>query len=147
MLPEVLIVKLQRYQKNQFNRIISKNCTDIDPSVILQLDQTDYMLNAVVTHYGRHTNEGHYITTLYQDGQWIDCNDEVVRPTNDVPEMGYLFFYDRVNQTPLALQSVTIGSTNVGIPFVTDPLEEISSKQTKNIHSSNERVNRYFIKS
>ena len=88
MLQEVLIVKLQRYQKNRFNRIINKNCMDIKPSIILSLDETDYMLNAVVTHYGETTHKGHYITTLYRNGQWIDCNDEVVRPTNDVPKMG-----------------------------------------------------------
>ena len=102
MLPDVLIVKLQRYQKNRFNRIINKNCMDIQPSIILTLLDTDYMLNAVVTHYGRTTHEGHYITTLYRDGQWIDCNDEVVRPTNNVPEMGYLFFYDRVKNASVA---------------------------------------------
>ena len=35
-LPDVLIVQINRFQRNQFNRIIGKNCKDIDPSIILQ---------------------------------------------------------------------------------------------------------------
>ena len=148
MLPEVLIVKLQRYQKNKFNRIINKNCMDIDPSIILQLNEADYMLNAVVTHYGETTHKGHYIATLYRNGQMIDCNDEVVRPTNKIPKMGYLFFYDRVKDLPLALPSVSVGNLEERIPIVlkSPSYEENSSSEStdhglrekrKRIHSDN----------
>ena len=124
MLPQVMIVKLQRYEKNRFNRIIKKNCMDVEPSIILPLLESEYMLNAVVTHYGETTKKGHYITTLYRNGQWIDCNDEVVTPTNNVPNMGYLFFYDRVNNQPLTLPSIPIDIPEVATTIVT---EHISS--------------------
>ena len=42
---------------------------------------------------------GHYVTTLFRDGQWIDCNDTVLSPATEAPAMGYLFFYDRVQET------------------------------------------------
>ena len=65
---------------------------NVDPSIILPSVESEYMLNAVVTHYGETTSRGHYITTLYRDGRFIDCNDEVVAPATNDPKMGYLFF-------------------------------------------------------
>ena len=97
---------------------------NVDPSIILQLDQTDHMLNAVVTHYSETTHKGHYITTLFRNEQWIDCNDEVVSATNKVPEMGYLFFYDRVNDVPLALLSLPMGNPEEGMPTERPEFEE-----------------------
>lgn len=61
-------------------------------------------------HYGETTHKGHYITTLYRDGQWIDCNDEIVGVTNDVPKMGYLFFYDRVSEASNFFQGFSMNS-------------------------------------
>jgi len=60
ILPKVLIVNLQRFKRGRSNRIIGKNCMNVDPSIILTLDETLYSLNAVVTHYGRTTNEGEH---------------------------------------------------------------------------------------
>ena len=52
MLPEVLIVNLKRFKRSRANRIIGKNCQEINPSSMLQLDESVYSLNAVVSHYG-----------------------------------------------------------------------------------------------
>ena len=60
ILPKVLIVNLQRFKRGRSNRIIGKNCMNVDPSIILTLDESLYSLNAVVTHYGRTTNEGEH---------------------------------------------------------------------------------------
>merc|ERR1712079_601450 len=109
----VLIVNLERFQKSRSGRTTSKNCKNIEPSVILTIDGTVYSLNAVITHYGRHAQEGHYVSTLHRNGHWIDCNDEAVKLTNDVPKMGYLFFYDRVDNAPLALPSVSISQSQL----------------------------------
>ena len=87
MLPEVLIVSLKRFRKSKSNRTIGKNCSEIEPSEILTIDETAYSLNAVVTHYGKKTNEGHYTTTLLRNGQWIDCNDEKIRLSISIPKM------------------------------------------------------------
>ena len=109
-LPDVLIVNLKRF--NQIGKKIRKDCREVEPSTILQKDEIVYSLNAVVTHFGRTTQDGHYIASLSRNGQWIHCNDDKVisEPNNDVPDMGYLFFYDQVREIPLALPSV---STNV----------------------------------
>ena len=106
MLPDVLVVNLQRFQKNRYNRFISKNCQDLDPSIILTLDESLYSLNTVITHYGK-VNKGHYISTLYRDGQWIECDDSSVETKNTVPMQGYLFFYDRV-ETQLVQRGISI---------------------------------------
>ena len=46
MLPEVLIVNLKRFKRSTSNRIIGKNSMEIDPSILLQLEETAYSLNA-----------------------------------------------------------------------------------------------------
>ena len=81
MLPDVLIVNLERFQRTRLNRTTNKNCNIIEPSIILPIGETMYSLNAVVTHYGTHAHKGHYIATLYKNGHWIDCNDQ--RSTED----------------------------------------------------------------
>ena len=49
-----------------------------------------------------YANVGHYTATLYKNNQWIECSDENVRLTNDIPKMGYLFLYDRVQEPQVA---------------------------------------------
>ena len=94
MLPDVLVVNLERFQRTRSNRASSKNCKNVEPSIVLSVNETEYSLTSVITHYGVSANKGHYINTLYQNQNWIDCDDEVVQSADDVPRMGYLFFYD-----------------------------------------------------
>ena len=102
-LPDVLVISLQRWRQD--GETITKDCREVEPSVLLQFDDAAYSLNAVVTHFGSHVYEGHYITSLYRNNRWIHCNDEKIsRPCNDVPKMGYLYFYDQI---PLPIQSVS----------------------------------------
>ena len=61
-LPDVLVVNLQRYKQTQSNRITSKDCKHIYPSIVLQIGETSYYLNAVVTHDGQTTSQGCMIT-------------------------------------------------------------------------------------
>ena len=56
MLPEVLIVNLERFQTTRSGRTTTKNCKDIKPSIIVTIDETYYTLKAVVTHSGRRAN-------------------------------------------------------------------------------------------
>ena len=108
------------------DRIINKNCMDVDPSIILTLDETDYMLNSVVSHYGRTTHEGHYITTLYRDGQWIEIDDHSVVTKHDDPLQGYMFFYDRV-ETQMIQHGVSFDS-----PQSSSQEEHVKSKECLN---------------
>ncbi len=101
MLPDVLIVNLERFQTSRSGRTTMKNCADIEPSIVVTINETIYSLNAVATHYGPVANAGHYVTTLHKNSHWIDCDDEVVKSTKKAPTMGYLFFYDRVSEVPL----------------------------------------------
>ena len=105
-LPDVLIISLQRFEQN--GEIITKDCREVLPSPVLQFEDEAYSLNAVLTHIGKDVYEGHYITSLFKDGRWIHCNDlKVSRLRNDVPIMGYLFFYDKIGQMPLTDQNVS----------------------------------------
>ena len=107
MLPDVLIVNIDRFRNPRSTRNGSKNCVNIEPSVILSINETIYSLNAVVTHYGANPRKGHYIATLHKNGHWIDCNYVVVKPANNDPRMGYLYFYDRVDNERLALPDIS----------------------------------------
>ena len=107
MLPEVMIVNLKRFKRSRSNRVIGKNSMEIEPSIILHLEETFYSLNAVVSHFGTRTDNGHYIATLQRDG-WIDCNDTVVLPANGSPKMGYLFFYDKVSDAPSGIPNTNV---------------------------------------
>ena len=63
LLPNVLIVSLKRFV--QIGDKIDKNCSEVWPSPILELGDEIYLLNAVIIHFGRTVDEGHYLTTLY----------------------------------------------------------------------------------
>ena len=60
ILPKILIVNLQRFKRSRSNKIIGKNCMNVEPSIILTLEESLYSLNAVVTHYGKTTDEGQH---------------------------------------------------------------------------------------
>ena len=115
MMPELLLINLQRFQTSKSKRVIlNKNCMDIEPSDFLNLGGTVYILRAVISHYGNEPHKGHYIATLYSNGNWIDCNDDTVGPATVTPQMGYLFFYDKLNEIPLAAPGI---SQNVNESF------------------------------
>ena len=58
MLPDVLIVSIERFKNTS-----SKNCMNIEPSDILKIEETLYSFNTVVTHYGSTARKGNYIAT------------------------------------------------------------------------------------
>ena len=110
-LPEVLIISLKRFTQN--GEEIKKNSHEVEPSYLLQFDEAVYSLNAVVSHFGPNANQGHYITSLFRNNEWVYCNDEIVsEPKNDVPKMGYLFVYDKVNQISLPPPSISNNTLN-----------------------------------
>merc|ERR1712062_44067 len=82
---------------------------------------------------------GHYVTTLYRNGQWIDCNDEVVTTTNEAPKMGYLFFYDKVSDAPLALPGLPIRIPEEDTLIIADgpASDENYSNQTEGMADQN----------
>ena len=134
MLPDLLLINLQRFKTGKSKRVIlDKNCTDVMPSDFLNLGGTVYSLNAVITHFGKEPHKGHYIATLHRNGNWIDCNDDVVRPANGTPRKGYLFFYDKLNEIPLAAPG---NSLNVNESFGTtlSHLHESDSDTLKEIN-------------
>ena len=57
-LPDILFVNLLRFKRSKSNTIIGKDCKDVEPSIILTLDETLYSLNAVVTHDGLTPSQG-----------------------------------------------------------------------------------------
>ena len=134
MLPDLLLINLQRFKTGKSKRVIlDKNCTDVMPSDFLNLGGTVYSLNAVITHFGKEPHKGHYIATLHRSGNWIDCNDDIVRPAYGTPRKGYLFFYDKLNEIPLAAPG---NSLNVNESFGTtlSHLHESDSDTVKEIN-------------
>ena len=58
MLPDVLIIDIKRFKRNKYNRIIGKNSMEIDPSIVLKLDQAVYSLKGIVSHIGTQIHKG-----------------------------------------------------------------------------------------
>ena len=138
-LPDVLIICLKRFEQVDGN--ITKNCKEVEPTPLLHHDQGDtvYALKSVVTHFGPHTNVGHYITALHiNDSQWIYCNDEITSIQNEVPKMGYLFVYEKINESPLALPIDINDEQVASTSFASQPLSECSNLTKRLISSSSE---------
>ena len=143
-LPDVLIICLKRFE--QVDEDITKNCEEVEPTPLLHHDQSDtvYALKSVVTHFGPHTNVGHYITALHiNDSQWIYCNDEITSIQNEVPKMGYLFVYEKINESPLALP-IDINDEQVAS---TSHQKQSSSKNSKSIAQENSSSTKRLISS
>ena len=56
--PNVLIINMKRFKRNKYNRIIGKNSIEINPSIVLKLDQVVYSLKGVVSHIGTQIHKG-----------------------------------------------------------------------------------------
>ncbi|ESR65257.1 ubiquitin carboxyl-terminal hydrolase 14 [Citrus sinensis] len=57
-----------------------------------------YRLFGIVSHIGTSTQCGHYVAHILKDGRWAIFNDNKVGASVDPPkEMGYLYFFERLN--------------------------------------------------
>jgi ubiquitin carboxyl-terminal hydrolase 5/13 len=58
----------------------------------------NYKLVAFISHIGTSTMVGHYVCHILHNDRWILYNDEKVSLSENPPkELGYLYFYKRVN--------------------------------------------------
>lgn len=63
-----------------------------------RLDDTsgEYSLVGFVSHIGKNTNSGHYVSHIKKDGRWIIFNDDKVAVSEDPPlGSGYLYLFRR----------------------------------------------------
>ena len=44
---------------------------------------------------------------MFRDGQWLECNDSVLTSTLEAPKMGYLFFYEKVQEIHQGLDDMS----------------------------------------
>ncbi|KAL5737886.1 hypothetical protein ACOSP7_030647 [Xanthoceras sorbifolium] len=57
-----------------------------------------YRLFGIVSHMGTSTQCGHYVAHIVKDGRWVIFNDDKVGASVNPPkEMGYLYFFERIN--------------------------------------------------
>ncbi|PIA38480.1 hypothetical protein AQUCO_02800292v1 [Aquilegia coerulea] len=57
-----------------------------------------YKLKGIVSHIGTSTHCGHYVAHVHKDGRWVIFNDDKVGASIDPPkDMGYLYFFERLN--------------------------------------------------
>ncbi|KAA8526881.1 hypothetical protein F0562_008890 [Nyssa sinensis] len=58
-----------------------------------------YRLIGLVSHIGTSTHCGHYVAHIYKDGRWVIFNDDKVGVSKNPPkEMGYLYFFERLDR-------------------------------------------------
>ncbi|KAJ8630813.1 hypothetical protein MRB53_024136 [Persea americana] len=57
-----------------------------------------YRLMGIVSHMGTSTHCGHYVAHVFKDGRWVIFNDTKVGASVNPPkELGYLYFFERIN--------------------------------------------------
>ncbi|PKI65651.1 hypothetical protein CRG98_013946 [Punica granatum] len=57
-----------------------------------------YRLMGLVSHMGTSTHCGHYVAHIDKDGKWAIFNDKKVGVSKNPPkDMGYLYFFERLN--------------------------------------------------
>ncbi|XP_039048550.1 ubiquitin carboxyl-terminal hydrolase 14-like [Hibiscus syriacus] len=57
-----------------------------------------YRLFGIVSHIGTSTQFGHYVAHILKDGRWVIFNDDKVGASINPPkDMGYLYFFERIN--------------------------------------------------
>ncbi|GLU23463.1 hypothetical protein SLE2022_394640 [Rubroshorea leprosula] len=57
-----------------------------------------YRLFGIVSHIGTSTQCGHYVAHILKDGRWVIFNDNKVGASINPPkDMGYLYFFERIN--------------------------------------------------
>ncbi|XP_054812623.1 ubiquitin carboxyl-terminal hydrolase 14 isoform X2 [Prosopis cineraria] len=57
-----------------------------------------YRLMGIISHIGTSTQCGHYVAHILKDGRWVIFNDSKVGASINPPkEMGYLYFFERLN--------------------------------------------------
>uniref|UniRef100_A0A5B7C534 Ubiquitin carboxyl-terminal hydrolase n=1 Tax=Davidia involucrata TaxID=16924 RepID=A0A5B7C534_DAVIN len=58
-----------------------------------------YRLIGLVSHIGTSTHCGHYVAHIYKDERWVIFNDDKVGVSKNPPkEMGYLYFFERLDR-------------------------------------------------
>ena len=64
----------------------------------------NYVLTGMISHIGKNTGSGHYVTHLKKGGQWVIFNDEKVALSSKPPlEHAYMYLFQRAD---------TVGSPN-----------------------------------
>ncbi|KAL4619394.1 hypothetical protein ACB092_06G075800 [Castanea dentata] len=57
-----------------------------------------YRLIGIVSHIGTSTQCGHYVAHIFKDGRWVIFNDDKIGASVNPPkDMGYLYFFERLN--------------------------------------------------
>jgi len=57
-----------------------------------------YELHAIISHIGRNTDCGHYVSHIKKDGRWIFFNDDkVAESTNPPIDCGFMYLYKRTD--------------------------------------------------
>eukprot|EP00607_Mallomonas_marina_P010424 CAMPEP_0182424346 /NCGR_PEP_ID=MMETSP1167-20130531/10548_1 /TAXON_ID=2988 /ORGANISM="Mallomonas Sp, Strain CCMP3275" /LENGTH=297 /DNA_ID=CAMNT_0024604095 /DNA_START=290 /DNA_END=1183 /DNA_ORIENTATION=+ len=57
-----------------------------------------YSLASVISHLGKSADHGHYVCHIRKHGQWILYNDDKVAASENVSnELGFLYFYKRID--------------------------------------------------
>lgn len=60
--------------------------------------QGRYRLFGLVSHIGTSTHCGHYVAHINKDGRWVIFNDDKVGVSKNPPiDMGYLYFFERID--------------------------------------------------
>ncbi|CAL4144062.1 unnamed protein product [Meganyctiphanes norvegica] len=100
-LPDILMVQAKRFSSYRTGTnqsfVKQKNWSEINPNNAIILTNIKYILKSVIVHYGKISNEGHYIVAFKDaNGDWLNCTNNLIRKS-DIPMTGYIFLYERAS--------------------------------------------------
>ena len=102
--PEYLIINLNRGKGKIYNvRVNIEEFIDISKYVESKMDNTNYRLISLITHYGKSGTAGHYIAFCYvqRENAWFKFNDAIVeRSSFDIAKNdgdSYVLIYQRIS--------------------------------------------------
>ena len=94
--PSVLIISLLRYGKTRGGGYV-KNRQQIYPSQNLRFQKKKYEKKSVMTHSGTQRNQGHILTTIEVQGEYVTINDSTIGKDRNTPMDGYVFVYEEIS--------------------------------------------------
>ena len=104
--PEILFIQLLRFSTDE--RGSTKNNADVMIQDVIYINDHPYQIKSAICHIGLHMGAGHYIAFININGEWFNCNDDIVQRCTQTDINGrevYILCYHKLPNPLLQLTS------------------------------------------
>ena len=98
--PPVLLIQVNRFKVNPETENIEKLKNEVEPSLRINLNETEFLMDASINHIGMGPDSGHCVTNINQhiNGLFSQCSDENIKQNVTAKKVN-------LNQTYLSIYS------------------------------------------